>query len=228
MTELIMWDRTLVHYKLWNNPGVPVPIFHVQLFLDSQPALASAPLLGGTHALHSHHCALNSIKMCVRVWETAGSLCVCDLKLFFSTCSLSIKPHWIENCLQFTSSSLFLSLACSPITDVDVTPVGALTLCLRVHLVSAAALLTGVCTMATTYVHKTVASSGNESALNRNIAAILSSIHSLLIILLVGPIQEWPDKSTAQWAAPWRGSSGVWMALARVVLHRASALFSLV
>lgn len=35
-------------------------------------------------------------------------------------------------------------------------------------------------------------SSGKESALNRNIAAILSSFHSLLIILLARPIQERP------------------------------------
>lgn len=49
------------------------------------------------------------------------------------------------------------------------------------------------------------ASAGKESALNRNIAAILLSFQTVFIILLVPPIQEWPDKSAAQWAARWRG-----------------------
>lgn len=66
----------------------------------------------------------------------------------------------------------------------------------RVHSVSALALLT--VTTSATHVHESVASFGNESPLNRNIAAILLSFHSLHIILLVGPIQEWPDKSAAQ------------------------------
>lgn len=48
------------------------------------------------------------------------------------------------------------------------------------------------------YVHKSLAAFENESVLNRNISAILFSFHSLLIILLVHPIQEWPDKSAAQ------------------------------
>lgn len=49
--------------------------------------------------------------------------------------------------------------------------------------------------MATTYVHETVGSSGNEAALDRNIAAILLSFHSFHIILLACPIQEQSDKS---------------------------------
>lgn len=52
--------------------------------------------------------------------------------------------------------------------------------------------------MVTTNVHMTVSYSGNESALNRNITAILFSFHPFLIILLAHPIQEWPDKSPAQ------------------------------
>lgn len=50
-----------------------------------------------------------------------------------------------------------------------------------------------------------LASAGNESPLNRNIAAILLSFQSFFIILLAPPIQEWPDKSAAQWAVRWRG-----------------------
>lgn len=72
------------------------------------------------------------------------------------------------------------------------------------------------------------ASTLNESALNRNIATILLSFQSSFIILLAPPIQEWPDKSAAQWAARWRGSSGVWMALACVLFERAAVLFSAV
>lgn len=72
------------------------------------------------------------------------------------------------------------------------------------------------------------ASSGNESALNRNIATILLSFQSFFIILLAPPIQEWPDKSAAQWAARWRRSSGVWMTLACVMFESAAVLFSAV
>lgn len=210
---------------------VPAKIGLVQLFPDSQTALASTSLLG-KHTPRKHHCTLYSIKMCVCVcvWTTAGSLCVRLCTIWNSTfppahsaSNLTGNSIACSSHLSFSSS-----LACSPITDVNVTPSGALTLCLGVHLVSATALLTGVCTMATTYVHETVASSGIESALNRNIAAILFSFHSLLIILLAGPIQEWPDKSAAQWRARWRGSSGVWMALACMMFQRAVALFSVV
>lgn len=81
--------------------------------------------------------------------------------------------------------------------------------CLGVHSVSASAMLPGVRTKATC-VRKTYlpASSVEESALNRNIAAILLSFQSFFIILLAPPIQERPDKSPAQWAARWSGSSG--------------------
>lgn len=72
------------------------------------------------------------------------------------------------------------------------------------------------------------ASTRNESALNRNIATILLSFQSFFIILLAPPIQEWPDKSAAQWAARWRASSGVWMALACVMFESAAVLFSAV
>lgn len=67
-----------------------------------------------------------------------------------------------------------------------------------------------------------------ETALNRNIATILPFFQSFFIILLVPPIQERPDKSAAQWTAWWRGSSGVWMALACVMFERAAVLFSAV
>lgn len=58
------------------------------------------------------------------------------------------------------------------VTDVHVTHLGALTLCLGVHLASAMALLPEVCTKSATYVRETAASTKKESALNRNVAAI--------------------------------------------------------
>lgn len=55
--------------------------------------------------------------VCVCVWEG-------DLKFYFSTCSLSIRPHWKKPCLQVSSLPLFLSAACYPSREVDVTSLG--------------------------------------------------------------------------------------------------------
>lgn len=143
--------------------------------------------------------------VCVCVWQTAGNLCVCVDDLF-TTCSLSTTRN---------------STACrSPLHPLCSWCGCDSSGCF--HSSPAMAILSGACVIATT--RERIAAFGNKPTLYRNITAILFSFH-FLIILLVRPIQEGPDKCTAQWAVQCWGSLGVWMALAWVMLHRVLALF---
>lgn len=173
---------------------------------------------------HTHtHTSQASLYNDVCVWRSAGSQCVslCILKflLFHQlTQHQNLSGNNIASFSQLHLSFVLPRCRWGPGTPLVLSP----------HSVSAPAMLTGVCTMATTRRPDRLASSVNESTLNRNIAAILLSFHFLLIILLAHSIQEWPDKSAAQWATWWRGSSGVWMPLASMMFQRAVALFSAV
>lgn len=170
-----------------------------------------------------------SVKPVTLLWFLVGTcvfhtMTACVLKTAASLCVLNLFGHSASNCRPTAP----LVLAWFLITDVNGTLLGALILFPRVHLLSALALFTGDCTMAPPWVCGAVAFVGNESALNRNIAAFLFSFHSLFIILLARPIQGWPDKSAAQWAVRWRGSFGVWMALAVWCFTELRLLFSVV
>lgn len=230
-----MWNRTLAHYELlncivsrfwadWTRCQVlcclPVFICCVQLFPDRQTALALSSLQGK----HTHFTSI-TVQWCMCVEVSRKPVCVFEwfeiLLFHLLTQHLNLAGNNIACFSQLCPS---FSLACSLVTAVD----GGLPSVLSPHLVSPGHIDWSLHDGNNTCPRDRLASSVNESILNRNIVAILFSFHSLLIILLAHAIQEWPDKSAAQWAAWWRGSSGVWMALASVMFQRAVALFSAV
>lgn len=221
-----MWDRTLEYYKLLNHivsrcwvdwPRCEV-VCRVPAFIAMSSCFQIVSLSPGvTHTLH-----MITVQWC---W------CVC-VQFEFSTFPPALsasKPRWKFPCLQFTSLPLLLSLPApqSQMWMVD-SPGRPYSVPGSSFSVSRGLIDCSLHNGYNTCPRDRLASSGKESALNRNIAAILISFHCLLIILLARPIQEPPDKSAAQWAARWRATSGVWMALARVMFRRASALFSVV
>lgn len=139
--------------------------------------------------------------VCVRGRQLVASVCVSvrfEILLF----------HLLTQHQTLTGNSIACSLhlcfsfspACSPITDVDggLPPGCSYSVPGSSFSVSPGLIDWSLHNGYNTCPREHLASSGNESALNRNIAAILSSFHSLLIILLVRPIQEWPDKSATQ------------------------------
>lgn len=178
---------------------VLMPIGHIQLFLHPQTGHCLSPV--DVHALHLHHfwgwrC------LCVCGRQQVACVCVDD---FFTTCSLSTTRN---------------STACrSPLHPLCSWCGCDSSGCF--HSSPAMAILRGACVIATC---ERIAAFGLYTSFYRNITAILFSFH-FLIILLVRPIQEGPDKCTAQWTVRCWGSLGAWMALAWVILHRVLALF---
>lgn len=146
--------------------------------------------------------------------------------LVHNTAQTAAGTMCIPDCLNPYAQHLSLPFTISP--PQSQTWMADSPRCLGVHSVSVSAILRFCWSPCNGDLcpRDLLVSAGNESPLNRNIAAILLSFQSFFIILLVPPIQKWPDKSAAQWAVRRRGSSGVWMVLACVMFERAAVLFS--
>lgn len=163
-----MWDRTLEHYELLNHivsrcwadwPWCEV-VCRVPAFIAMSSCFQIVSLSPGvTHTLH-----MITVQWCLCVcvegsWYVYLCVCVCIYNLnflLFHLLSQHLNLAWnvlarsLHLCLSF-SLCLLPNHRCG-----WWTPLGALTPCLGVHLVSAVVLLTAVYTMATTHVHETV------------------------------------------------------------------------